>query len=215
MKKSMFVVFVVCLIGFVLKAFGYETDSLYVMGMAVPLFSDQPKSVDTSKNKIYGAFNHASQRAALKALMSYILPGGTAGTTRTLPGTLAGLAVGSSVTKFKIANPFAYTINGLVYGQAALDEILWPASLGTQGTATYCKYLVYCGTAALATTSGLVAKGNEALTAAAAKLPDLPDNCCAVGYVFHQAPTTAWVAGTGTMGTFATYVDLLAMPADQ
>jgi hypothetical protein len=125
------------------------------------------------------------------------------------------------VTKFKIANPVKYTINGLIYGQAALDEILYPAALGTQGTATYCKYLVYCGTAALSTTSGtatgvgVIAKGNEAATAAAAKLPDLPDDCCPLGYIFLQNPTTAWVAGTGTMGTWATYVDLVCMPVDE
>ena len=182
--------------------------------MAIKMFDDQPKSLDTSVNKVNSAFNHASQRAALKAMKAHIIPGGTAGTTRLIPGG-GGLAVASSgVAKFQIAYPIAYEINGLLYGQAALNEIVYPASLGTQGTATYCKYLIYCGTAALATTSGMVAKGNEAATAAAAKLPDLPDNCCPIGYIFLQAPTTAWVAGTGTMGTFATYVDLLSMPVD-
>lgn len=210
-----FTFLVICLVGVALKLAGYEAgDQLYLMGLAVPLFSDQPDSVDTSKNKINQAFNHASQRAALKAMLCHIIPGGTAGTTRLIPTTLAGLVVGSSATKVQIANAFTYTINGKVYGQAALDEIVYPAALGTQGTATYCKYLIYCGTAALATTSGLIAKGNEAATAAAAKLPDLPDDCCPIGYVFLQAPTTAWIAGTGTMGTFATYVDLLCMPVD-
>lgn len=180
--------------------------------MALAKFDDTPISVDASKNKINSAFNHASQRAALKAMLARVIPGGTAGTVG-IPGTLAGLAVASSgVNKFQIANSVSYTINGKVFGQAALNEILYPASLGTQGTGTYCKYLVYCGTGALATTSGMVAKGNEAATAAAAKLPDLPDDCCPLGYVFLQAPTTAWVAGTGTMGTFATYVDLVCMP---
>ena len=182
--------------------------------MAYAKFDDQPKSVDTSKHKINQAFNHASQRAALKAMKAYVIPGGTAGTVGT-PGTLAGLAVASSgANKFQIANTVSYTINGLVYGQDALNEIEYPAALGTQGTATYCKYLVYCGTAALATTSGMVAKGNEAATLADAKLPDLPDDCCPLGYIIHAAPTTAWIAGTGTMGTFATYVDLLSMPVD-
>jgi hypothetical protein len=166
-----------------------------------------------SKNKVNDAFNHASMRAALKAMLAYVIPGGTAGTAITV-GSLAGLAEGSSVTKFKVANPVTYTINGLIYEQAALDEILWPAALGTQGTASYCKYLIYCGTGALATTSGMVARGNEAETAAAAKLPDLPDDSCALGYVFIQNLTTAWVAGTGTAGTWATYVDLVHMPVD-
>lgn len=167
---------------------------------------------DASTNKVNQAFNHASMRAALKAMKAHVI-GGTEGTS--VEGQTAGLAVASSgVTKFQIANAVTYTINGKVYSQAALNEILWPAALGTQGTASYRKYLIYAGTDALATTSGYVAGGNEAAASADAKLPDLPDDMCPLGYCEMHCDTAAWVAGTGTQGTWATWVDLESMPVD-
>jgi hypothetical protein len=184
--------------------------------MAYNLFDAPPANRDKSTKKINQAFNHASQKAALKAMLSYVIPGGTAGTAITV-GSLAGLDVGSTATKFKLTNPVLYTINGSIYKQAALDEILYPAALGTQGTACICKYLVYCGVGALATTSGKVAKGNEGTAAGDCKLPDLPDNSCPLGYVTVTTTTAGYVAGTGTMGQggiSATYADLITMPVE-
>lgn len=181
--------------------------------MAYVKFDDAPTNVDLSSNKVNQAFNHASQRSALKAMLSYVIPGGTAGT-----GILtAGLAVGATATNFKVTNNVRYAINGTPYLQAALDDILYPAALGTQGTSCICKYLIYCGTAALATTSGMVAKGNEGTAAADCKLPNLPDNSCPLGYVTVTTTTHGFVAGTGTMGVggiSAAYTDLIQMPVE-
>jgi hypothetical protein len=92
---------------------------------------------------------------------------------------------------------------------------------GTQGSNTVAKYLVYVGTDGTAAVTGpgnVVLKtdyATQALAEAACKLPDLPDNSCALGYLLLNAPTASPVyrkqQTLGTGGTTA-YVNLQFMP---
>lgn len=92
---------------------------------------------------------------------------------------------------------------------------------GTMGTNCVTKFLVYGTTAGAAFVTGpgnIVEKkdyATAALAAAACKLPDLPENCVALGSLLLQGPAAAGVnfsvGGAGTMGT-CTFTNFYNMP---
>jgi hypothetical protein len=163
-----------------------------------------------TNSKVKDAFHKASERTALRGIANRIL-GGTSGTAAYYG---VGLAIGTAaVTGVGWTNPVSAVIDGVKVDIASTLNIAIPASLGTQPTNTFCKYLVYnMGTSG----TGFIAKGNEALTAAAAKLPDLPDGGVALGYFQVNSTAGAWTAGTGmdSAGATITYQDLICMPID-
>ena len=183
-------------------------------------FDDPNPAVDQSFGKIKSAFPWEELRRALQAITNCVLQG-TAGTG---PLLTAGCTTGST-TGVQIAVPVDVKIDGIKYTIAAQNNIpIDPA--GTQGTNTVAKYLIYAGTngSAYCTQGNIVDKGDAvkayasaAIAALDAKLPTLPDNCVALGYLQLQAPAAVAAAyRTGTVSTAGTctYVDLLSMPMD-
>lgn len=89
------------------------------------------------------------------------------------------------------------------------------------GTNCVCRFLVYGGTDGTAHVAGpgnIVEKkdyATAALAAAKCKLPDLPENCVALGSLLLQGPEAAGVnfgvGGAGTMGT-CTFRNFYNMP---
>jgi hypothetical protein len=181
--------------------------------MAYKKFDDPNIKGETSQRKVNQAFYDDTIRRALQGISNRVLCGTSGSANKT-----AILADGSTCG-IKFTMPLNVVIDGVIYAVAAQDNLAMPA--GTQGTNTVSKYLVYVGTSGTAFIAG---PGNEvlktdyatqALANAAAKLPDLPDNSCALGYLTFNAnqgtacPRTQQVLGT--QGTTA-YVDLVFMP---
>lgn len=179
-------------------------------------FDEAPKTADAAVKKGYGNFPDAGARSVLQALANRVL-GDSAGTNGL---TNAGLAEGTNAHTIKTTYSVDYLINGAKYSLAAVDNVAIPGGLGTQGTACYVKYLVSVGTDGTAgSASGGIAitKGNEGAAAADAKLPDLPDGNCALGYFQILTTTFEYVAGStdnGSTGITDTYTNLYHMPYD-
>jgi hypothetical protein len=108
--------------------------------------------------------------------------------------TAAGLTIGGTSTKIKIAVALKYCVNGLMYSKAITDNIVITAG-AEQPISTFCKYLVSIIADGTVTTT----KGNDAATAVLALLPDLPADSAPVGYF--QVATSA--GGTFIAGTTA------------
>jgi hypothetical protein len=191
--------------------------------MAYKKFDDPATDVNDSRRKVYDAFPMAPIRRALQGITNRVI-GGTNGTQG--PLVVAGCALGTT-QGFKTANNVTCIINGVQSTCIAQDNLYMPK--GTQGTNTVAKYLICTG----AGTSGtIIGPGNVidkadyatvALANAAAKLPDLPDGYCALGYVTLNAPeatvlafarSAGYVVGTGGTAGTAAYVDLNCMPYD-
>ena len=185
--------------------------------MAYKKFDDPNSKVDQSARKVYGAWPVEAMRRAIQGVSNRVL-GGTAGTGYS-PVT-AGIAKGTIGALF--ANTVAVVINGVICTLAAQDNIRMP--YGTQGKNTVAKYLISTtGTSGTCIATGpgnVVSKADYATVAlanAAAKLPDLPDGACALGYVQVNAPTLTDIVYAvssvfDTTGGTAAYTDLLCMP---
>lgn len=183
--------------------------------MAQPAkFDAATKTVNQSARKVYDAFPVEAARRAFQGIANRVL-GGTDGNAL----TVCGLAEGTTAASIKTTNNIKHLINAIQYTLAAVDNVVIPA-LGTQGTACYVKYLVSVGTDGTAgSASGGIemTKGNEGTSAALAKLPDLPDGKCAIGYFQILTTTAVYVPGTtdnSSAGITDTYVDLNNMPYD-
>jgi hypothetical protein len=200
--------------------------------MAYRKFDDADPKVDDSRAKVYGAFQNEAIRRAIQGVSNRVI-GGTSGTQG--PLVVASCAIGGSAG-FKVTNAVSVVRDGVVSAVAAQDNLLF-SKLGTLGTNTVAKFLICTTDGTSATCIGpgnVVSKSDYAsatLAAAAAKLPDLPDGACALGYVTLNAPaatvlvltdgaTTAaaklgYAIGGGSTAGTAAYVDLKCMPLDK
>lgn len=179
--------------------------------MSYKKFDDPLTTREISKN-IYDAFPKDVIRRAIIGITNRVT-GGTSGTGH-VP-TLASIGTGST-GGVKIGTTVSAVINGRLGTVVAQDNIRLPD--GTQGTATYVKYLV----SASFTTSGTVTAGNESTSSTGAHLPDLPDGHVALGYFEYAANSTTGFVRTnnvltgigtsvGTAGTVS-FKDLVCMP---
>ena len=172
--------------------------------------------VDDSARDINDAFRIEAQRRALQGIANRVL-GGTDGVSNAVVTLAAGTTAG---VKFTV--PVDVLINGVKVAVAAQDNILLPTYTQAANTAT--KYLVSVGadgTAAVTGPGNVVScadYSSNALGIVAAKLPDLPDGECAIGWFSVVAPYALEVVnnagaygGGGTQGT-AAYQDLFCMP---
>jgi len=197
--------------------------------MAYRKFDDPDTKVDDSRAKVYGAFPNEAIRRAIQGVSNRVI-GGTNGTQGPLIDATCG--IGGSAG-FKVGSGVSVVRDGVVSAVAVTDNLLF-SKLGTMGTNTVAKFLICTTDGTSATCIGpgnVVSKSDYAsatLAAAAAKLPDLPDGACALGYVTLQAPaatvlvltdgaTTAaanlgYAIGGGSTAGTATYVDLVCMP---
>ena len=193
--------------------------------MSYKKFDDADAKVDQSSKKVYSVplevFRRAIQGVANRVVG--LTAGGTAGTAAL---ALAGLGLGTTAG-FKIGNAISVVINGEQSAVIAQDNLYLPA--GTMGTNTVAKYLVCTAAGTSGTVVGpgnVILKSDYAsatLAAAAAKLPDLPDGYCCLGFVTLQAPaatalahsrSAGFVLGTGGTAGTATYTNLACMPYD-
>lgn len=199
--------------------------------MAYKKFDDPDSKVDTSALKVYNAMWDTRMRRAIQGVANRVL-GGTAGTG--YAPTLAGCAIGGSAG-FKTTRNVTVVCNGAASTCLLADNLFFSAQ-STMGTNTVAKFLI-CTTAG--TGPQVIGPGNiihkedyasATLAAAAAKIPDLVDGECALGYVTLHAPASTVlvltaaastaaaalgyaIGGGGTAGT-AAYVDVLCMPYD-
>ena len=197
--------------------------------MAYKKFDAADTKVNQSQMKVYDASMVEAVRRAIQGIANRVL-GNTAGTGY-VP-TLATCAIGSTCG-FKTTYEVGVVRNGLVTNVLVKDNMYF-ATQGTMGTNTVAKFLI-CSTAG--TGPQVIGPGNIVhkedyttitLATAAAKIPDLPDGECALGYVTLQAPASTVlvltssaqtaaaalgyaIGGGGTAGT-ATYVDVVCMP---
>ena len=197
--------------------------------MSYKKFDDPDTKVNQSQMKVYDAIPIESVRRALQGISNRVL-GGTAGTGY-VP-VLAGCALGGTCG-FKTTYNVGVVRNGAV-GTALLADNMYFSEQGTMGSNTVAKFLI-CTTAGtgpqIVGPGNIIDKGDYAsatLAAAAAKIPDLIDGECALGYVTLQAPTLTplvltgsamtaaaglgYIMGTGGTAGTATYVDVVCMP---
>ena len=186
-------------------------------------FDDPDLKVDQAGNKIVSIPLEVHRRA-IQAVSNRVL-GSTAGTSILGPQFLFNLgAAGSAGLMGSMA--VAVVRNGVWSTVAVQNNMFMPQ--GVQGTGTVAKYLVASEDGTSGTVKGpgnVIVRADyttEALAAAAAKLPDLPDGAVALGYVtlvtdekltFDNA--AGFPVGTGgTCGT-GTFVNLICMPYDK
>jgi hypothetical protein len=197
--------------------------------MAYKKFDDPNTKVDDSKFKVFGTMPVEAVRRALQGISNRVL--GTTSGTGHVP-TLATCAIGTTCG-FKTTVDVGIVRDGIVSTVAAQDNLYFEKQ-GTMGTNTVAKFLICSKDGTSATCIGpgnIIDKGLHAdatTAAAAAKIPDLPDGACALGYVTLQAPAATVlvltdgaataaaalgyaIGGGGTAGT-AAYVDLVHMP---
>jgi hypothetical protein len=118
------------------------------------------------------------------------------------------VAVVATINGIQVAIAAAANLN---LGTGAYSGENLRQGAGTMGTNCVTRFLVYAGTSGAAEVAGpgnIVEKkdyATAALAAAACRLPDLPDNCVALGSLLLQGPEGAGVnfsvGGAGTMGT--------------
>jgi len=171
---------------------------------------------DSSVRKVDQAFPRDADRRAFQAVANRVYGG--VGTSGIVTQLTAQLAEGTNAHTIKLTTGVYYTIDGAKYTVAAVDNVAIPTDPGTQGTACYAKYLVSVGTDGTAASGSggiTITKGSEGDTSAEAKLPDLPDQNCALGYFEILTTTFEYIAGStdnGSTGITDTYVDLVHMP---
>lgn len=120
----------------------------------------------------------------------------------------AGLAIGtSSAAAVKIANTTTYAIDGIIYSKTTAEIAFTDTTV--QAASTYCKYLLSLDSSG----TGTLTNGTPASTAAAALLPDCPDDETPIGYVlvataagYTFTPATTELSATGITDT---YVNLM------
>lgn len=188
--------------------------------MSYPKFDDRNKKVSTTARKAIDATAHEAMRRAIQGVVNRVL-GGSNGTQG--PLITAGIAIGST-HGLNTTNAVTVSINGVQVAVGVLADVDMPAA-GTQAVNTTAKFLLSVGTAGTGLVSGpanIITDADYttvALAAAAAKLPDLPDGHCALGYVTYRSGSVARVwsaasvvdAASSTGGT-AAYTNLLHMP---
>jgi len=187
-------------------------------------FDDPNREVDATGRRVFSAFPKEAARRALQGIANRVL-GGTAGTGyKPVTATLADGGTGGIKTTYLVA----VVINGKVSSCPAQDNLKMPGAsadfTGTQGSNTVAKYLVSTSTGTSGTISGpgnIINKADyatQALAEAAAKLPDLPDGHCPLGYAVFNTPAASdvVVASCGLLSTAGTvaYTDLICMPYD-
>ena len=194
--------------------------------MAYRKFDDAPLSADNKQMQMKtGGFFKEPWRRALQGIVNRVI-GGTAGTS------LVTAACGTGTTTgVKTATSVNASINGVSVAIAALDNINIGTGAycgnnlelgkGTMGTNCVTKFLIFAGSDGVAQVTGpgnIVDKGGYAsatLAAAACKLPELPENCVALGYMLMHGPEATGVNFSvglaGTMGT-CTFGDFIHMP---
>ncbi len=184
-------------------------------------FDAASEKVDQAARKVYGAFPQEAVRRALQGIANRVI-GTTAGTASSSGYLLqAGCGTGSTAG-VNVANTLVVLVNGAYSTCIAQDNLKLPD--GSQGSNTVAKYLICtkAGTSATCVGPGnVIDKGDydtAALAAVAAKLPDLPDGYCALGYVTLNAPAASAITyrGHGTIGSQGTtsFTDLVCMPYD-
>lgn len=181
--------------------------------MAYRKFDDKSLNVDDSRLKLKNFTKEAWFRA-LQAVSNRVI--GDQNLTACTSAVLATAATGVATTVAVVA-----TINGLQVAIAAAGNLNLGTGAyagenlgvgrGTMGTNCVTRFLVFAGTSGAAEVAGpgnIVQKkdyATAALAAAACRLPDLPDNCVALGSLLLQGPAAAGVTfnvgGAGTMGT--------------
>ena len=151
---------------------------------------------------VFQAFATEAARRALAGINNRVVGSTPFGVQAGTSGT-PGIALNSAISVI---------IDGKVYAGTANTNIPIPASLGTQGTGSWCKYLVSLGTAGTYT----ITKGNESTAGSAyAFLPDLPDENCAVGYMVVKTVASKYTAGVGDPAgnsDVVGYYNLFSMP---
>jgi hypothetical protein len=171
-------------------------------------------SPKVDQKSTFDAFPDYAARRALIAINNRILGTTAAGLQAGTSGT-AGIAINSAVS---------YVIDGKIYAGTANTNVAIPASLGTQGTGSYCKYLLSWGTDGAVT----ITKGNESTAGSDGKyydtadggkapgafLPDLPEKSCPIGYFVITTAANHYTAGVGAPATGNTvgYYNLMSMP---
>jgi len=197
--------------------------------MSYKKFDDADAKVNQSQMKVYDAVVNEALRRAFQGISNRQL--GTTAGTGYVP-TLSACAIGTT-SGFKTTNESGVIRNGVVTNVLSTDNMYF-STQGTMGSNTVAKFLI-CSTAGtgaqIVGPGNIIDKGDYAsatLGAAAAKVPDLIDGECALGYVTLQGPATTvlvltasattaaaglgYILGTaGTAGT-ATYVDVVCMP---
>jgi len=183
-------------------------------------FDAPDAKVDQSGLKVY-ADAHEQFRRALQGVSNRVL-GGTAGTGYSpITATLTIGTLGVKITK-----NVAVVINGVQGTAAVQDNLAMPSGVIPANSA--CKYLVSTALSAAGTSGTVSGPGNivscadydsNTLALAACKLPDLPDNHCALGYVTLTTPylTAVTLISTSVLGTTGGtdgYADLICMPYD-
>jgi hypothetical protein len=167
----------------------------------------QTSDPNLAKRTVFQAFPDEAKRRALSGLINRLV-----GTTH--PHLRAGTA---GVAEGGIALDAAcnFVVDGKVYAGTANTNFEIPASLGTQGTAAWCKYLVSWGTSGAIT----ITKGNETTAGSSgAFLPDLPDESAAIGYFTILTAGAKWTAGTNAPADGSNtvgYYDLWNMPVTE
>jgi hypothetical protein len=185
--------------------------------MAYKKFDDPTLGVDNSVRKIGSAAGLQSDpiRRALQSINNRVLWGaGTDGYNNTAWSKNCGTGAGTGCC---IGKALVVLINGAAATRGSCGTVNVPT--GTQSANTFVKYGLFGGDGS----SGTCFAGNEAATAALAKLPDCPDGLICFGYMLYATTSgTAWARGTAIVsgvaaasacGT-ATFVDLWQMPYD-
>jgi len=188
--------------------------------MAYTKFDAKVDSVDDSRHLVYDAFRKESMRRALQGIANRVLTG-TGGTNGT--NTIGAVCATGTTAGVKTTSPVTAIINGARVAVAAQDNVELPKF--TLPISSVAKLLIYAnsgGTAGVTSPGNILAVADydsAAAAGSAAKLPDLPDNCVALGYFLITGPAvavafdTGQVLNTATTGT-AAFTDLFCMPYD-
>lgn len=194
--------------------------------MAYRKFDDPSLDRDNSQMKAKsGRFgNWEAFLRALQGLNNRVI--GDAAATACTTAVCATAATGVATTvEVKVSiNGCEYNIvasGNLNLGTGAYSGDNLELGKGTMGANCVTKFLVYGTTAGVAQVAGpgnIVDKDDyatAALAAAECKLPDLPENCVALGSMLLQGPYAAGanfsIGGAGTMGT-CTFTNFYNMP---
>lgn len=186
-------------------------------------FDDPALKRDDSRMKVPN-FQLEPWRRALQGLVNRVI--GDAAATACTTAVCATAATGVATTvEVKVAiNGCEYNIvasGNINLGTGAYSGANLENGKGTMGTNCVTKFLIYGGTDGTAHVTGpgnIIEKkdyATAALAAAECRLPDLPDNCVALGSLLLQGPEAAGadfsVGGAGTMGT-CTFTNFYNMP---
>jgi hypothetical protein len=193
--------------------------------MSYRKFDDPALNRDDSRQKVKtGGFFREPWLRGLQGIVNRVI--GDAAATACTTAVCATAATGVATTvEVKVAiNGCEYNIvasGNINLGTGAYSGDNLEFGKGTMGTNCVTKFLIYGGTDGTAHVAGpgnIVQKkdyATAALAAAECRLPDLPENCVALGSLLLQGPEAAGanfsVGGAGTMGT-CTFTNFYNMP---